>query len=171
MWKLTENFPDFTYWKSVFLDIFCPLLTLHLVALENLVWAHDLEPTWSLKIGFGFFTFIWFFFSLKILLLDHACSLLWPQWPQKRPYQTFWNSLKKLHFSKDWCEVWIVGGDHTKTKCPQQEQWGVISRECFSLKIKINVRRNARLDNDERFLQLLKILSDYFFRRTNKIRK
>ena len=53
MWKLTENFPDFTYWKSVFLDIFCPLLTLLLVALENLVWAHGPEPTWSLKIGFG----------------------------------------------------------------------------------------------------------------------
>ena len=51
MWKLTENFPDFTYWKSVFLDIFCPLLTLPLVALENLVWAHGPEPTWSLKIG------------------------------------------------------------------------------------------------------------------------
>jgi hypothetical protein len=52
MWKLIENFPDFTYWKLVFLDIFFPLLTLHLVALENLVWAHGPEPTWSLKIGF-----------------------------------------------------------------------------------------------------------------------
>ena len=41
------------YWKSVFLDIFCPLLTLLLVALENLVWAYGPEPTWSLKIGFG----------------------------------------------------------------------------------------------------------------------
>ena len=53
MWKLTENFPDITYWKSVFLDIFCPLLTLLLVALENLVSADGPEPTWSLKIGFG----------------------------------------------------------------------------------------------------------------------
>ena len=53
MWKLLENFPDFTYWKSVFLDIFYPALTLHLVALENLAWAHGPEPTWSLEISFG----------------------------------------------------------------------------------------------------------------------
>ena len=54
MWKLIENFPDFTYWKSVFLDIFCPLPTLLLVALENLVSADGPEPTWSLKIDFGY---------------------------------------------------------------------------------------------------------------------
>ena len=53
MWKLTEKFPDFTYWKSVFLDIFCPVLTLHQDASKNLVWAHGPDPTWSLKIGFG----------------------------------------------------------------------------------------------------------------------
>ena len=45
MWKLTEHFPDFTCWKWDFLDIFCPVLTLHQVALENLVWAHGPEPT------------------------------------------------------------------------------------------------------------------------------
>ena len=39
MWKLLENLPGFTYWKSVFLDIFCPVLTMHLVALENVAWA------------------------------------------------------------------------------------------------------------------------------------
>jgi len=76
---------------------------------------------------------------------------------------------KNCIFSKDWWEVWIGKiALRTKTKCPQQ--CGVISRECFSLKIKISVRRNVRLDIDERFLQLLKILSDYFFRRTNEMR-
>ena len=33
---------------------------------------------------------------------------------------------KKCIFSKDWWEVWIVGGDRTKTKWPQQ--WGVFCK-------------------------------------------
>ena len=51
-WKLKKIKSSF-YLLKVSLDIFCSVLTLHLVALENLVWAHALEPTWSLEINFG----------------------------------------------------------------------------------------------------------------------
>ena len=52
MWKLLENSPYFT---SCLLKVSFsgPVLTLHLVALENLAWAHGPEPTWSLEISFG----------------------------------------------------------------------------------------------------------------------
>ena len=53
MWKLTEKIPDFTYWKSVFLDIFCYVLTVLLDAPEIFSLGPGPNPTWSLRIGFG----------------------------------------------------------------------------------------------------------------------
>ena len=52
MWKLTENIPGFTYWKSVFLDIFCSVLTVLLDAPEIFSWGPAPNPIWSLIIGF-----------------------------------------------------------------------------------------------------------------------
>ena len=53
MWKLIENFPDFTYWKSVFLDIFLPVPPMLLDAPQILIWGHGPDPTWSSEIKFG----------------------------------------------------------------------------------------------------------------------
>ena len=53
MWKLTEKIPDFTYWKSVFLNIFCSVLTMLLDAPE--IFQEDLVQThpnhWELVLG------------------------------------------------------------------------------------------------------------------------
>ena len=53
MWKLTEKIPDFTYWKSVFLDTFCSVLTMLLDAPE--FFYEDLVQTqldhWELVLG------------------------------------------------------------------------------------------------------------------------
>ena len=53
MWKLTEKVPDFTYWKSVFLDIFCSVLTVLLDAPEFFSSGPGPDPTWSFEIEFG----------------------------------------------------------------------------------------------------------------------
>ena len=53
MWKLTEKIPDFTYWKSVFLDLFCPVLTVLLDAPEIFSGGPGPNPSWSLRISFG----------------------------------------------------------------------------------------------------------------------
>ena len=53
MWKLSEKIPDFTYWKSVFLDIFCSVQNVPLATPEIFLWGHGPDPTWSLRIGFG----------------------------------------------------------------------------------------------------------------------
>ena len=53
MWKLTEKIPDFTYWKSVFLDLFCPVLTMLLDAPEIFSLGPGPNPTWLLRIDFG----------------------------------------------------------------------------------------------------------------------
>ena len=39
--------------SEIFSTFFGPVLTLHQVALENLVWAYGPELTWSLTINFG----------------------------------------------------------------------------------------------------------------------
>jgi hypothetical protein len=52
-WNITENLPNFTYWKSVFLDIICPVLTSPQGTSKNLVWRHEQYPIWSLEIVFG----------------------------------------------------------------------------------------------------------------------
>ena len=57
----------------------------------------------------------------KFLMLhtqNSTLNVLWSQWPQKWPFQTFWKN--QYICSKDWWEVWIVSRDHTKTKCPKQ---------------------------------------------------
>ena len=95
MWKLTKKFPDFTYWKSVFLDIFCPLLTLHLVALENLVWAHGPEPTRSLKIGFGSKGIQNEKFRFPIFLANRVWANQAKSWK--------WVMFKTLHCTPQWC--------------------------------------------------------------------
>ena len=53
MWKLTEKSPNFTYWKSVFLDIFYYVLTVLLDTPEIFSWGPGPNPTWSLRIGIG----------------------------------------------------------------------------------------------------------------------
>jgi hypothetical protein len=53
MWKLTEKKSDFTYWKSVFMDIFCSLQSVPLDTPEIFLRGHAPDSTWSLRIGFG----------------------------------------------------------------------------------------------------------------------
>ena len=53
MWNFTENFPNFTYWKSIFLDIICSVLTSPQGTSKDLVLGHEQDPTWSMEIIFG----------------------------------------------------------------------------------------------------------------------
>ena len=58
VWLKWENWqkknPDFTYWKSVFLDIFCSILSVLLDAPEISSWGPGPNPTfhhWELGLG------------------------------------------------------------------------------------------------------------------------
>ena len=83
MWKLTEKNPDFTYWKSVFLDIFCSVLTVLLDAPEIFSWGPGPNPTWLLRIGIGCngvpqqkFRFFKDFCQIKQKVENGSCSRL-----------------------------------------------------------------------------------------------
>ena len=53
MWKLTEKIPGFTYWKSVFLDIFCSAQIVPPDIPEFFLWGPGPDSSWSFINGFG----------------------------------------------------------------------------------------------------------------------
>ena len=99
---------------------------------------------WQTLTFYSFFTFI------LIFLVSNSCSLTM-QFPlTSMASKTEGRSILKItinqcKFSKVYWEIWIIGRDRNKTKCPQQ--WGVFKYTYNTCCISIQELKNSSLIN------------------------